>query len=182
MTRSSAPGMLIALGVLIAALLLAFTVGRYPVGLADLFHVIVAKLEGGRPACRRLRSTSCCRCADRACSPRFWWARRSPSPAPLPGLVSQSAGVARYARRLVGRRSGRRARHLFLARRVRHRGFRVCRRPGGGRRRLSDRLGDARARSYPGPGADRRGDRRTARRRRRSRRNMSPIRTASFRP
>src|SRR5579872_1592725 len=49
MTRSSAPGMLIALGVLIAALLLAFTVGRYPAGLGDLFHVIVAKL-GGRPS------------------------------------------------------------------------------------------------------------------------------------
>lgn len=41
--------MLIALGVLIAALLLAFTVGRYPAGLGDLFHVIVAKL-GGRPS------------------------------------------------------------------------------------------------------------------------------------
>src|SRR5579863_3655676 len=44
MSRSSAPGMLIALAVLIAALLLAFTVGRYPAGLGDLFHVIVAKL------------------------------------------------------------------------------------------------------------------------------------------
>ena len=44
MRRSSAPGMLIALAVLIAALLLAFTVGRYPAGLGDLFHVIVAKL------------------------------------------------------------------------------------------------------------------------------------------
>ena len=41
--------MLIALGVLIAALLLAFTVGRFPAGLGDLFHVIVAKL-GGRPS------------------------------------------------------------------------------------------------------------------------------------
>jgi iron complex transport system permease protein len=41
--------MLIALGVLIAALLLAFTVGRYPADLGDLFHVIVAKL-GGRPS------------------------------------------------------------------------------------------------------------------------------------
>jgi iron complex transport system permease protein len=46
MTRSSAPGMLIALAVLIAALLLAFTVGRYPAGLGDLFHVIAAKLTG----------------------------------------------------------------------------------------------------------------------------------------
>jgi iron complex transport system permease protein len=46
MTRSAAPGFLIAFGVLVAGLLLAFTVGRYPVGLADLFHVIAAKLTG----------------------------------------------------------------------------------------------------------------------------------------
>ncbi|MGB6536977.1 MAG: iron ABC transporter permease [Xanthobacteraceae bacterium] len=47
MTRSSAPGVLIAVAVLIAALVLAFTVGRYPAGLGDLFDVIVAKLTGG---------------------------------------------------------------------------------------------------------------------------------------
>jgi len=46
MTRSAAPGLLIAFGVLIAGLLLAFTVGRYPVGLGDLFQVIAAKLSG----------------------------------------------------------------------------------------------------------------------------------------
>lgn len=49
MIRSPAPGMLIAFAVLITALLLAFTVGRYPAGLGDLFHVIVAKLAG-RPS------------------------------------------------------------------------------------------------------------------------------------
>jgi len=49
MSRSSVPGMLIALAVLIAALLFAFTVGRYPAGLGDLFHVIAAKLAG-RPS------------------------------------------------------------------------------------------------------------------------------------
>ena len=49
MTRSSAPGLLIALAVLIAALLFAFTVGRYPAGLGDLLHVIAAKLTG-RPS------------------------------------------------------------------------------------------------------------------------------------
>ena len=38
MTRSAAPGLLIAFAVLIAGLLLAFTVGRYPVGLADLLN------------------------------------------------------------------------------------------------------------------------------------------------
>jgi iron complex transport system permease protein len=37
---------LIAFAVLIAGLLLAFLVGRYPVGLADLFEVIAAKLTG----------------------------------------------------------------------------------------------------------------------------------------
>jgi iron complex transport system permease protein len=42
--RSS--GLLIALAVLVAGLLLAFTVGRYPVGLGDLFAVVAAKLTG----------------------------------------------------------------------------------------------------------------------------------------
>src|SRR3954471_2488661 len=46
MTRSAAPGLLIACAILIAGLLLAFTVGRYPVGLADLFSVVAAKLTG----------------------------------------------------------------------------------------------------------------------------------------
>jgi iron complex transport system permease protein len=41
-----APGLLIALAVLIAALLLAFTLGRYPVGLGDLLKVIAAKITG----------------------------------------------------------------------------------------------------------------------------------------
>jgi iron complex transport system permease protein len=44
--RSALPGFAIALGVLIAGLLVAFTVGRYPVGLGDLFHVLMAKLAG----------------------------------------------------------------------------------------------------------------------------------------
>jgi iron complex transport system permease protein len=44
MTRSAAPGLLIAIGVLIAGLLLAFAVGRYPVDLWDLFSVFAAKL------------------------------------------------------------------------------------------------------------------------------------------
>jgi len=46
MPRSAAPGLLIAFAILIAGLLLAFTVGRYPVGLSDLLHVIAAKLTG----------------------------------------------------------------------------------------------------------------------------------------
>lgn len=47
MTRSALPGLTIATGVLIAGLLLAFTVGRYPVSLTDLMHVLFAKLTGG---------------------------------------------------------------------------------------------------------------------------------------
>ena len=46
MSRSAAPGLLIAFAVLVAGLLLAFTVGRYPIGLADLLNVIGAKLTG----------------------------------------------------------------------------------------------------------------------------------------
>src|SRR5262245_4440575 len=52
MTRSSsaAPGLLIAFCVLVAGLLLAFTVGRYPIGLGDLFSAIAGKFAGGAPA------------------------------------------------------------------------------------------------------------------------------------
>jgi iron complex transport system permease protein len=46
MTRSAVPGLLIACAILIAGLLLAFTVGRYPIGLADLFSVVAGKLTG----------------------------------------------------------------------------------------------------------------------------------------
>ncbi len=43
------PGFAIAVGVLIAGLLLAFTVGRYPVGLGDLVSVLFAKITGQKP-------------------------------------------------------------------------------------------------------------------------------------
>jgi iron complex transport system permease protein len=47
MTRPSAlPGLAIAFGVLIVGLLLAFTVGRYPVSLGDLAQVLLAKTTG----------------------------------------------------------------------------------------------------------------------------------------
>jgi iron complex transport system permease protein len=46
MARSSAPGLLIACAVLIGALLLAFSIGRYPVGIGDLFEIITAKVVG----------------------------------------------------------------------------------------------------------------------------------------
>src|SRR5437879_2348919 len=46
MTRTATPGLLIACAILIAGLLIAFTVGRYPIGLADLFNVVAGKLTG----------------------------------------------------------------------------------------------------------------------------------------
>lgn len=52
--RSAAPGFVLAIAVLIAGLLLALTVGRYPVALGDVVSAIAAKLFGyrfeGQPA------------------------------------------------------------------------------------------------------------------------------------
>lgn len=47
MTRSPLSGLAVAFGVLLAGLALAFTVGRYPVGIVDVFNVLFAKLTGG---------------------------------------------------------------------------------------------------------------------------------------
>jgi iron complex transport system permease protein len=49
MTRSALPGLAIAILVLIAGLLLAFTIGRYPVSLAELGNVLLAKASGQQP-------------------------------------------------------------------------------------------------------------------------------------
>jgi iron complex transport system permease protein len=46
MSRSHTPGLLIAFLILLAALLLAITVGRYPIGTVDLFNLLTAKLTG----------------------------------------------------------------------------------------------------------------------------------------
>jgi iron complex transport system permease protein len=46
--RSAMPGFAIALGVLIAGVLAAFSIGRYPVGIADLVNVLIAKVLGHR--------------------------------------------------------------------------------------------------------------------------------------
>ncbi len=46
MTRSALPGLAIATAVLVAGLLLAFTVGRYPVSLGDLADVLLARTMG----------------------------------------------------------------------------------------------------------------------------------------
>jgi iron complex transport system permease protein len=49
MSRSAAPGFAVALTVLIIGLLIAFTVGRYPITLSDLFSVLFGKISG-RPS------------------------------------------------------------------------------------------------------------------------------------
>ena len=46
MTRRFLPGLLVALGLLALGLLVAFTVGRYPVKLAELIEVLVSRLTG----------------------------------------------------------------------------------------------------------------------------------------
>jgi len=46
LTRSALPGLAIATAVLFVGLFLAFTVGRYPVSVADLFSVLLAKISG----------------------------------------------------------------------------------------------------------------------------------------
>ena len=46
MSRRFLPGLIIALGVLALGLLVAFTVGRYPVTLAELIEVLVSRLTG----------------------------------------------------------------------------------------------------------------------------------------
>jgi iron complex transport system permease protein len=49
MARSGASGLLVSLLILIAGLLLAFTVGRYPVSVGDLFTSIFGRLTGHPP-------------------------------------------------------------------------------------------------------------------------------------
>jgi len=48
-TRSAAPGMAVAGAILVASLLAAFAIGHYPVSLADVFHVLAAKITGHAP-------------------------------------------------------------------------------------------------------------------------------------
>ena len=49
MTRAFLPGLIIALGVLALGLIVAFTFGRYPVSLAELTDVLLARITG-RPS------------------------------------------------------------------------------------------------------------------------------------
>jgi len=49
MSRSAAPGFAVALAALIIGVLIAFTVGRYPIALSDLLSVILDKLSGRPP-------------------------------------------------------------------------------------------------------------------------------------
>jgi iron complex transport system permease protein len=46
MTRTALPSLLIAFVFLLAGLVLAFVIGRYPVSLSDVLHVVAAKLTG----------------------------------------------------------------------------------------------------------------------------------------
>jgi iron complex transport system permease protein len=46
MTRTFLPGLIISLGVLMLGLIVAFTVGRYPVSLAELIEVLAARATG----------------------------------------------------------------------------------------------------------------------------------------
>jgi iron complex transport system permease protein len=45
-TRSALPGLLIACALLVAGVMLAFVIGRYPVGIADVIAVLTAQLTG----------------------------------------------------------------------------------------------------------------------------------------
>jgi iron complex transport system permease protein len=49
MNRRALPGFAIALAVLVAGLLLAFMLGRYPISLGEIIDVVAAKLTGGEP-------------------------------------------------------------------------------------------------------------------------------------
>ena len=57
MTRRFLPGLFIALGVLALGLVVAFTVGRYPVTLAELADVLVSRATG-RPSADSRASSS----------------------------------------------------------------------------------------------------------------------------
>ena len=50
MTRRFLPGLIVALGLFVVGVLVAFTVGRYPVTLAALIEVLVARLAGRETA------------------------------------------------------------------------------------------------------------------------------------
>ena len=49
MTRRALPGFTVALAVLVAGLLAAFLLGRYPISLGEIIDVVAAKLTGRDP-------------------------------------------------------------------------------------------------------------------------------------
>ena len=179
MTHSFLPGLLIALAILAVGLVVAFTVGRYPVSLAELADVLWSRATGGHTSAPaavenvvllvrgpRVIAAVLVGAALAVAGTAFQGLFRNPLVSP--DILGASSGAALGAVH----------RHLLLARRDRHR--EPClrgraRRGGGG---LPDRLDAALARSDPDPGADRRGGRRVARRRRRlgeiSRRSLQP--------
>ena len=179
MTRSAVPGLAIATAVLIAGLLLAFTVGRYPVSLAELANVLFSKITAHRadmsPAVEsvimqvrgpRVLAAALVGAALAVAGTAFQGLFRNPLVSP--DILGASSGAALGA--VIG--------IFFSLGVVRDPGLRLSRRAGCGRRRLRHRLGGALARSDSRPGADRRRGRLAARRRRRprqiSRRSLQP--------
>ena len=170
MTRSAAPGFLIALAILLAGLAVAFTVGRYPIGLGDVLDVLFAKLTGRAsgvsPAVEnvilqvrgpRVLAAVLVGAALAVAGTAFQGLFRNPLVSP--DILGASSGAALGA--VLG---------IFFSLGVFGiQGLAFVGGLGGGRGGLCHRLGGARARSDPGAGAHRRGDRRAARRRRRPR-------------
>ncbi len=147
---------------LIAGLLLAFTVGRYPVSLADLVHVLLAKLGGGHADVPqavesvilhvrgpRVLAAATVGAALAVAGAAFQGLFRNPLVSP--DILGASSGAALGA--VVG---------IFFSLASSPSRASPLPRAGGGGRSLHDRLGGAVARPDPGAGADRRGGRRVA--------------------
>ena len=179
MTRSALPGLAIAVLVLIAGLLLAFTVGRYPVSLGDLVTVLTAKLTGHAPQVpaavqsvilqvRGPRVLAACMVGAALAVAGTAFQGLFRNPLVSPDILGASSGAALGAVLGIYFSLG-----IIVIQVFAFAGGLV-----GGHRRLPHRHAGAFARPDPGAGADRRGGRRAAWRRRRprqiSRRSVQP--------
>ena len=163
MTRRFLPGLFIALGVLALGLIVAFTVGRYPVTLAELADVLVSRATG-RPSTApaavenvvllvrgpRVLAAVMVGAALAVAGTAFQGLFRNPLVSP--DILGASSGAALgavlgiyFSLGVIGIESSR----------LRRRARRGC-------RGLRHRLAAASARSHPGPGAYRRRRRRAA--------------------
>ena len=159
MIRSALPGLAIATAVLVVGLLLAFTVGRYPVSMADLFNVLSAKISGHT--------------ADASTAQTVILQVRGPRvlAAVLVGAALAVAGTAfqglfrnpLVSPDILGASSGAALGAVIGTRRDRNPDFGFRRWTARGRCGVSNRLGSAGARSDLGACAHRRSGRRTAR-------------------